>query len=419
MLVFLVYGYNDGMYLKYGGKDISQIDNKEFSINIYNYILMEVILCTIVLLVGIILKNLIIIAFAFGILTYNILGYFKSFYQASGEFKLYGLSLNLEKISIFIGNLILIFIIKTNNEYLYIFLQIIVGIIVMIFLYFYLNKNMHFIKKGKISLKEIEKNIKSGFILMIGNFTSSMFTGIDRWFVKILMTSTSFAFYAFSVSVENMLNTFISPITISLYNDLCKDSNNEKVCKIKNYILLWIAFVIISVFPIKFILEKFLYNYYPAISIIVILFTAQVFYSVVNGIYVNLYKVNKEQKFYLKQMIIMIFISILLNLILYKIFASMNAIAFATLITACIWFCICEIRNYSIRFSKNSYIFLVIILLSFIISGLFLNSIYGFLVYIVVYFMSAIVFERRYFIEFITYIKEYIINKLRRNKINE
>lgn len=406
------------MYLKYGGKDIKEIDNKEFSNNIYNYIFMEVVLSTIVLILGIVLKNLIIIAFSFGLLTYNILGYFKSFYQASGEYKLYGLSLNLEKISIFIGNLILIFIIKTNNEYLYIFLQVIVGIIVMIFLYCYLNKIMNFFGKGKLSLIEIGDNIKSGFILMIGNFTSSLFTGIDRWFVKILMPSASFAFYAFSVSVENMLNTFISPITISLYNDLCKDSNTAKVCKIKNYILLWISFVIICVFPIKFILEHFLTNYQTSISIIVILFAAQIFYSIVNGIYVNLYKVNKEQKFYLKQMILMIVIAFFLNILLYKLFYNMNAIAIATLMTACIWFIICEIKNADIRFSKNSYIFLSVILISFIVSSLCLNSILGFLLYCIIYVLSVMLLEKDIFIELVNYIKKFLNSKLGR-KVNE
>ncbi len=32
---------------------------------------------------------------------------------------------------------------------------------------------------------------------MLGNFSSSIFTGLDRWFVKILLLSFDFAMYSF------------------------------------------------------------------------------------------------------------------------------------------------------------------------------------------------------------------------------
>lgn len=127
-----------------------------------------------VLTVGIFLKDSIIVAFSFGIFSYNILGYLKSLYQATGEFDLYGKSLNIEKIVIFIINILLIFLFKSDNSNYYIYAQVVSGILISGYLTYELERRLHFIKKGSISLNEIKTNISEGFVLMLGNFSSGI-----------------------------------------------------------------------------------------------------------------------------------------------------------------------------------------------------------------------------------------------------
>ena len=130
---FFSMGYNDGMYLKYGGKKLEDINKEGLANNFVNYIVLMLIMFVIVLLGGIIFDDFIIACFAFGMLSYNILGYLKSLYQATGEFKAYGNALNIEKFAVFAITILLIFLFHSDNYKLYIVTQVGIGIIVAIY----------------------------------------------------------------------------------------------------------------------------------------------------------------------------------------------------------------------------------------------------------------------------------------------
>ena len=389
---FFSLGYNDGMYLKYGGKEISEINKKDLSDNYLNYLVLELIMLFFVAIVGTLTKSTIIIAFSLGMFSTNVLGYLKSLYQATGEFSQYGKALNIEKIVLFVFNMFLIFVFKTDNYIYYVWIQIIVGIFIMIYLTIRLEKQLNFIFVGKISLKQFKENISSGFVLMLGNFSSGIFTGIDRWFVKILMTSTNFAFYSFAVSTESIINVFMTPITVSMYNYFCKDREINKIKVIKSSTLIWGFVVITAAFPAKFILEKFLHEYFPANKVIFTLFAAQVFYVVIKGIYVNIYKVEKKQNKYFLQMLLMLLIGVVLNIILYMIFRSMLSIAMGTLITSIVWLIICELGHKELRFSIKEYIAITIILIIYLFLGFSMNAVYGGIIYIIASVIICLIF---------------------------
>ena len=75
---FFSLGYNDGMYLKYGGKDLFQINDKDLANNFYNFTILELIISALILLSGALLRNFIVCAFALGVFSNNMLGYLSS-----------------------------------------------------------------------------------------------------------------------------------------------------------------------------------------------------------------------------------------------------------------------------------------------------------------------------------------------------
>ena len=220
---------------------------------------------------------------------------------------------------------------------------------------------------------------------MLGNFSSSVFTGLDRWFVKFLMQNIHFALYSFSASLLNLLNVFITPITVSLYNYFCRGISEEKIKQLKRLVLAWGLLLIAAAFPVKWILINYLNKYIKATEIVFILFAAQIFIAVIQGIYVNLYKAKHLQKLYLFQMLIMLIIGIISNGIFYYIFKSMEAFAYATLFTYFIWFVLCEKRNCEIRYGKQDYISILILIGVYLIAGFKLNPIVGLIIYVIMY----------------------------------
>ena len=410
----LSFGFHDGLYLMYGGKEFNDINSKELTISYKNYVYYLLSLSLIIDIVGVLLSRPMLIIFGVAMIANNILSFFRSLYQAVGEFKLYGRALNTEKILIFIVDLVLIFAIKAENGYVYVVIQTIISFIIVLYLRLLSVKRMPLLKYGSISTYVFKRNCSMGIALMLGNLSSSVFTGIDRWFVKIFINTSSFAMYSFAVSMEQIVNVFITPITISMYNYFCNKRPKEQIKKIKKLVLIWGFSIITLAFPAKYILENVLQKYIQSNSVVFILFAANVFYAVIKGIYVNIYKAERKQNKYLHQMILMIMVAIGLNSILYHIFRNMEAIATGTLVTSIIWLVVCEIDNASLRYGYKEYLSIGIMLSTYLYCGYRHVAITGMFIYIIICVLVCVVFMKDSCRDIVEIINDFLCKFLRK-----
>lgn len=387
-------GFSDGMHLKYGGKDIKKMDNGEIKGEFKTFKCFQLFVTILCLLISLILKNIILVYCCLSILPINVGNYLRNLYQATGRFDSYAKFTNLNTLFGFLVNLFLLFIIKTDNAHFYI-----LGYILFYFIYwFFLELEMYRLfdkKRVSFNLNYIIKNVKSGFFLMIGNFCNVIFTGIDRIFVQKLLGVIEFAYYSFAVSIENLLNTFITPLTTVMYNYFCHNSKTEDVKRVKNIVLLLGGLLISSIFIIKILVFHFLNKYISSLNVLYILFAAQYFSFVIKCVHLNLFKAKKLQNVYFGIMLVVIILSVILNLIFFSINNSIVYIAYATLVVNFIWFFIGELyfEDYQLNFKEYCYIFLVII--SFIILNICLNNNYfGFLIYLLIYLIASYIFNK-------------------------
>lgn len=387
-------GYADGMYLRNGGKSIATIDGKETKIEFNTFKIFQIIMCFLLMGVSLIIGNQILFLCSLVVLPVGVSNYVRSLYTAIGEFKNYSRYTNINTIMIFVINVFLLFIIKTDF-----YLWYIIGYIVVYFLYwaFIEHELRKLLGKTKRSFRfekrYMKENIGSGIFLMTGNFCNVIFTSIDRLFVKNLIGMVEFAYYSFAVSIENMLNIFITPISTTMYNYFCRESRKEKVIKIKRYSFLLATVIVALAFPARFVIEQWLPKYNSSIDVLFFLIAAQYAAMTVKIVHVNLYKSRKQQKKYFKIMLCVIGVSALLNTIGYLLFHDMIAIAVATLITNIIWFIIGEVdlREYVLRF--KDYVFFILNMAVFIVCGLCFDAILGFVLYCSFALVSSLVFE--------------------------
>lgn len=389
---FFHFGYNDGMYLKYGGRTLTDISSKDIGINFFNYIVVLCVASMCLLIVGLSIHNFVLSMFAIGVFATNFICYFKSLAQAVGEYGLYGKSLNYEKVLILVFDIGLIFFFKTDDYKYYLIAQVAASIIISIILFVNVNRKKKLWNGWKFSFSEISKNIKQGYVLMLGNFSSSLFTGLDRWFVKMLMSTLVFAQYSFAVSVEQIINVFITPITVSMYNYFCREKNTEKIILVKKYVVIWGCLVIAGAFPLKIIIELILPKYEEASNLIFILFAAHAFYTVIKGVYVNYYKSKSMQNLYFKQLIGMTLTAFITNCIGYYIFRSMYAIATATFLTAVLWYILCEFLTKELRGKIKDNIAFVLVIAIYLLLGLRLNAVIGCICYLCTLLFILIIF---------------------------
>lgn len=411
-------GFSDGMYLKYGGKSVAEINKSEVLSEFKTFKIFQFIVSLMAIAVSIIIKNEILLLCAIVILPINVANYIRSLYQATGQFKKYSRFTNVNTLLIFFMNVILLLIIKSDNSNTYI-----ISYIVAYILYWFMLEHENRKIFGKIKVKAdkqyLVEDVKSGFFLMIGNFCNVIFTSIDRIFVQNLLGSIKFAFYSFAISIENLMTVFVTPVSTVMYNYFCNNKEKDGIISIKKVILIFSTLVIVVVFPAKFIIDIWLTKYSESLTVLFILFAAQYISIVVRCIHINLYKAEKKQNRYFKIMLFVVILSILLNIVLYYIYRSMEIIAIATLITNIVWFIIGEIdfKNYRLKFSEYLYTFIIMVL--FIFCGQISNAIIGCTIYVLLALLLMLVFMKDTFKyclqEGINYIKK--LNK-KRNDIN-
>lgn len=378
---FVSFGFADGINLMHGGQTLQELDKRELISEYKTFKNFQIVIMLIALFISICLKNKILFFCSLMILPVNIGGYFRNLYSAIGQFKKYSKLTNINTLMLFIINVVLLFIIKTDNANTYIIMYILAY-----FLYWIIieldNKRILGLDKGEVNKKYIKQYVQSGFSLMIGNFCNIIFTSIDRFFVKYFLGTIQFAFYSFSVSIENILGTFITPISTTMYNYFCKQKDQSKILEIKKIILLFASGIVILIFPAKFITNMWLIKYNDAIDILFLLVAAQYISIIVRCVHINIYKSEKRQKEYFKRMILVVVISILLNGMFYFMYPSMESIAFATLITNIIWFAVGEIDLQAYHFQFKEYLYMFINLCILIFCGSLSNAILGMLLYI-------------------------------------
>lgn len=387
-------GYADGMYLRNGGKSIYLLDGKEAKTEFDTFKIFQVVMCLLMVGVSLAIGNQILLLCSLVILPVNVSSYVRNLYNAVGEFKKYSRYTNINTLMIFAINLILLFIIKTDYYLFYIIAYVVVYFIYWVFIEYELRKVLGKPKRSfRFEKRYMKENVGAGIFLMTGNFCNVIFTSIDRLFVKNLVGMVEFAYYSFAVSIENLLNVFINPISITMYNYFCRGKSHARVIRIKRYSLLLAAVIVAFAFPARFVIETWLPKYIDSISVLFFLIAAQYAAMLVKIVHVNLYKSKKQQKKYFKIMICIIITSVVLNIMGYLLFRSATSIAVATLATNIIWFIIGEIdlREYALHF--KDYLFFILNMVAFLACGLNLGAILGFVVYCLFVMICAVLFE--------------------------
>ena len=396
----LHFGFVDGVYIKFGGKYIQSISEDEIGQSLVSLVSMEILVTSIAIGIGIIIYQPVVILASTAIVATEVMWLFQYIYQATGEFKKYGVITSFHTILLFVIMMILI-LFKIQNSYLY--MAAYSSAVIVISIVLGVKADIKF-KKEWICAKKIvltcKENITIGIFVMIGNFVSQFLTSMDRWFIKILMTSIDFAQYSFAAGLESFMSFAITPFSVTLYNYFCRKPSNDEVKKIEEQIYVFAVTIIACAFPAEWVLEHFLTNYLDARDVMFYLFASKGLNIVVVCIFVNLYKALKLQRTYSFKMASVIVIGFVTNILLFFFFHTKEVFAIATLLTTFIWFVICklEFKQFILSFKSESYLMIEIIL--FIYFGNHCGSVVGFACYAILTIILSLVFMKKAMLSF-------------------
>lgn len=378
----LHFGFIDGLYIKYGGKKEEELDKVLLKEEHKFLFLFQLVITIIFLLLGGILRDYILITFSLAIIPINMQTFFNFLYQALREFSKYSKIVIITSNLLLITNLFNIYILKINS-----FWPFIIGTLLVYYIVF-LGLEINFFKKFKkqVTFKDgrnILNNFRVGIFIMLGNLSFVFFYSIDRWFVKFIFSLNIFAFYSFAISMMTVLNTLISSLTMTLYPHLVQNRDETSLKKIKAILLMTGTLATGGYFVFTFIVKLFMKKYAPSLDLIAILFAGFPAIIVINALYVNLYKAQKQEKLYFSTVFKMLLITTILNSISIIIYRKSQNIALATTISFYVWYLYSAKHFKMLKISFKEAIYLLLFLSIFFITTNYFSWWQGAFVYFI------------------------------------
>lgn len=388
---FFQFGFNDGIYIRYGSYDYEQLPKEKFRAYFRFLLIFQVVVASILILTSVLFitdntRKEIYIFIAINTVLLGTTAFFVFINQMTKNFKAYSLYAIFSKVMYATFTLFLI-VFNMKNHISYIYMFTFMNMILLI-TYILTTKDLVFGKKDRLvdCYSDIIKNFQIGFFVMIGNFMSILITGTGRIVLDLFSNIEEFAMYAFSVSLLVIINVLLVAISTVIYPYLARANKNHYCSlyeRMEKVMLIILSMSLSGYFVLEFIIVTFLPKYNGALHISLILFASILFSGKINAVPENFYKVLKLQKEYSLNNIVAFIISIVTTLIFYFIFRTPISIAVATLLSFYLWLLYSDYffsKKINIKFFKI-HIVQIIIVCIFILYGYNLKWYVGIICY--------------------------------------
>lgn len=329
-------GFNDGIYIKYGGKDQEDLDGEEVQQE-HNFLLVfQLLMFVAMMAVAIWQRNMIFALFSVATLLDTINNYHANFLQATGRFKVFSNGNVLKSIFNIIILLIAIFIFQTDNYYIYILINISAYLFLTLFF------ERHYIQqhgwsktfdpRGKLKIFQV------GFLILVSNMSLTFVGNIGRWVANTRYAIEDYAQYAFQNSLLNVILLIVNAVGMVFYNVISRRSDQDLLNTIKQAcVFLGIASGL-AFFIFKQIILIFFEAYIPSINLLSITFIAIPYIMLSKILIGNLYKTQVPEKIYFRDSIIYLVLSVILVVGTDTIFNNLQMVAIATTLCYILWF---------------------------------------------------------------------------------
>lgn len=387
---FLQFGWSDGLYLKYGGHDYSLINKRLLGSQVKYLTVFYIIIASAVSLV--IFKtnapfdSRIIIFALISTLFTTPRGMIFYIWQATNRIKLFSNILILDRLLFLLFTIFIL--LGTNFNFEFIIIADIVAkgcsllVAIIISSDLVLSKTVNF----KNAMIEAKEEISIGYKLMLANISGSLILGIIKIMIETNWGITTFSQVSLTVSLSNFFLIFITALSIVIF-PLLKNMNPENLRKTYKFIWILLSYsimiLLLMYFPFKFLILKWLPQYATGISFMSILFPIILYStktSVLGTTYLkSLRRENDLLKVNIAVLIIALILSYFTALILQNLFFTIVLIPIMFFLRYLfLEIVILKVIKMRLLFHTISELVLVI---SFILIGLYMNLLSGFLIF--------------------------------------
>ena len=337
-LGFLHFGWEDGIYLRYAGKDYDELDQKTFSGQFCGIVILQIALAALISGMGqafvmdpvkrtALLCSVCLAPFV----NFNNLCNF--IMQITNRIKDYAKLLLTEQLVFFFGVVIFLLILH-RNEFHYMYYAKLFSVTSITIAGGYLCRNL--LKPSfytlKHSLTEAKENLLVGSKLMFANIASMLIIGIIRYGISIGWDVATFGRVSLTLGISNFLMVFINSVSVVFFPIIKRMDENRKAntyIVIRNMLDVILFAALIGYYPLKCILAWWLPKYADSLIYMSVLFPVCVFESKVS-LLINTYLKSMRKEFLmLKINVVSVVFSLIITIFTVGILHNLNATVFS------------------------------------------------------------------------------------------
>ena len=301
---FFHFGWCDGLYLRDGGKDYSELDSGMYSIQFRLLTVIETIIALLLSIYAVcFIENpdyrFIILMIALNIVLVIPQTMLSFILQATNRIKEYAYITITSRIVF--GVLLIIIFLVGYKDYKLIVVGYNISYVFSLIISCLACRKIVVAKAAPVSIgiSEAFTNISIGIKLMISNIMSLLIIGVTRWGIQMQWDVVTFAKVSFSLSVTNMFLLLINAIGLVLY-PMLRRKDEEKLVEIykrmSDILLIFLFGVLIFYYPIKVILTFWLPQYIESMEYMAILLPVCVYSAKMSMLVTTYMKVFRFEK---------------------------------------------------------------------------------------------------------------------------
>lgn len=398
---FFHFGWIDGIYLKIGGMEYSDLEKSNYITQFWMLNALEIVIAAIISIFALftiknIDKSFVMIATSVcGVITI-LRTYLLFILQSTNRIKEYAKYTRLDRFIYFALVIIFLFL-GFNNYKIILYIDIFSKLVALILC---VNK-MKDIVFGKLNISknilfEIFENISIGIKLMLANIASTLIIGVIRFGIQRNWDIETFGKISLTLNISNLLMTFINAVAVIMFPLLRREeeSNLPRIYTIlRNTLMIFLYMMLIFYYPLRLILSAWLPQYEDSLRYMALLFPICIYESKMSML-INTYLKSFRKE---KSMLIINTISLILSLIvtIFSVFIFNNL----TLAILSIVFLLgfrCVIGELVLTKIMNILIYKDIILETvltaiFIISSWFINNMFCSIIYTCFYLIYVFI----------------------------
>jgi O-antigen/teichoic acid export membrane protein len=401
---FLHFGWNDGIYLRYGGKEYKDLNKGLFFSQFWMLVIFQLLICVIIFRyskVFIFDTNRLFIIAMTGTCMFlvNVRLMLTFLLQATNRIKEYAKITVMERV--LYSSLIILFLLIGVREYKLLIFADIFGKCLSLLYATYCCRDIVFKKISNfyLNLRETFESIGVGIKLMISNVASALIIGVVRFGIERIWSVSTFGKVSLTLSISSLMMVFINAIGIIMFPVL-RRTNEEKLpsiySNIRTLLMVPLIGLLLAYYPLKIILSIWLPQYTDSIKYMALLFPMCV-YEGKMSLLINTYlKTLRKEKLILVINIVSVVLSVIITvlsiIVLNNFYLALLSIvvllAFRCTLAEVILSNILNISVYKDILIEAGMSFI------FIIIGWFVDSWIGVVIYLFMYILYLLIKKR-------------------------